>query len=393
MRWQDPVYLEGDAVKVPTNWLFIHYYEVLSILFRIENSLRMFVYVVLKDKKKSGWYDLTIKTEDGSQTTVVAMAKRRLAQDKTFGYLGYSVSNPLMHLTSGELIRIILDDAYWSMFSEYFPASKEIVRTKLEEIGNVRNALAHFRPVKPDDVQVVKQNANQVLSGIEKVLSSVVECPDTVPTNTQEAWYSDLKVLSGPYVQMEYSQSVDERWVRLGIQYSCPLASPPYRTSTYCGYRILSLNTPRILRASSRILENVIFAYESIPYLPMPPEGDPQYSKIVRFLFSRETMREAYAEFKPDLEEALRKITTETDLIKEDNLARGEFVHTVSVSSRRSAEDKPWYIDTSGLHSGIREDDPPEYWVGVPFFGNHFVSDTESFPWTPVTIARFTMPF
>jgi len=39
------------------------------------------------------WHDLTIKTEDGSQTTVAAMAKRRLVQDKTFGYLGYSVSN------------------------------------------------------------------------------------------------------------------------------------------------------------------------------------------------------------------------------------------------------------------------------------------------------------
>jgi len=393
MRWQDPVYLEGDAVKMPTNWLFLHYYEVLSVLFRIENSLRIFVYVVLKDKKKSGWPDISIKTEDGGQTTVSAVAKRRLVQDKAFGYLGYSVSSPLMHLTSGELIRIILEDAYWPMFSSYFPASKEIVRTKLEEIGNVRNALAHFRPVKPDDVQVVKQNANQVLSGVEKVLANIVDCPDTVPTNTKEDWYNDLKVLSGPYVQLEYSQSVDERWVRVGIRYSCPLASAPYRTGTYRSYRILSLNTPRILHASSQILEHVIFAYELVPYVTTPSEGDPQFSKTVRFLFSRETMREAYGEFKPELEEMLRKITTETDLIKEDNLARGEFVQSVLVSSSRPAEDKGWYIDTAGLHSGIREDDPPEYWVGVPFFGNHFVSDTESFPWTPVTIARFTVPF
>jgi hypothetical protein len=66
-----------------------------------ENSLRVFVYVVLKNNKKSDWLNLCISTEDNNQTTVAAIAKRRLAQDKTFGYLGYSVSSPLMHLTSG----------------------------------------------------------------------------------------------------------------------------------------------------------------------------------------------------------------------------------------------------------------------------------------------------
>ena len=88
MRWRDPEHFEGGTVKVPTNWLFLHYYEVLSILFRIENSLRVFVYVVLKNNKKSDWLNLCISTEDSNQTTVSAVAKRRIAQDKTFGYLG-----------------------------------------------------------------------------------------------------------------------------------------------------------------------------------------------------------------------------------------------------------------------------------------------------------------
>ena len=104
-------------------------------------------------------------------------------------------------------------------------------------------------------------------------------------------------------------------------------------------------------------------------------------------------MQGTYGNIKPELEEMFRKITTETDLIKEDTLARGEFVQSGYASSYRAAEDKDWTVDTSGLGSGIREDDPPEYWVGVPFFGSHFVSDTQSFPWAPVNIAQFTHPF
>ena len=105
-------------------------------------------------------------------------------------------------------------------------------------------------------------------------------------------------------------------------------------------------------------------------------------------------MQEAYENIKPELEEIFRKITTETDLIKEDTLARGDFVQSLYVSSTRTENDgKDWDVDTSTLGSGIREDDPPEYWVAVPVFGSHFVSDTQSFPWTPVNIAQFTNPY
>lgn len=124
MRWQNPEWLPDGAVKIPTNWLLNHYYEAVTVLFRIENALRTFVFVILKDTEKSRWCDLAIKTEDGGDTTIAAVAKKRLAQDKVFGYLGYPISSPLMHLTSGELIRIILSEAYWPRFASHFPATK-----------------------------------------------------------------------------------------------------------------------------------------------------------------------------------------------------------------------------------------------------------------------------
>ena len=393
MRWQNPEWLPDGAVKIPTNWLFNHYYEALTVLFRIENALRTFVFVVLKDTEKSGWRDLAIKTEDEGDTTITAVAKRRLAQDKAFGYLGYPISSPLMHLTSGELIRIILSDTYWPRFASYFPASKTIVQTKLEEIGNVRNALAHFRPLNTDDVQVVKQNANQVLSGVETLLVSIVDCPDTVPTNSKDAWYDSLKVLSGPYVKLVFSQSIDGKWVRLGLEYSCQPISEPYTSNTYQSYRVLSVNTPRLLAASKAILENLIFASEYVPYVQMPIDGVPAFSKTVRLLFSRKTLADKHDELKKELEEVLKQITTETDLTKDDSLARGDVVQSAHVTASREAEDKGWQVDRTSLLSRGSEDDPPEYWAGHPFLGGHFVSNSESFPWMPVTISRFTFPF
>ena len=126
-----------------------------------------------------------------------------------------------MHLTSGELIRIILADSYWPFFKEYFPASKDLVRTKLEEIGNVRNSLAHFRSIKEDDVQVVKQNANQVLSSVELALKSVIECSIVVPTNCEEPWYKSLKTLGGQYLSLAFRQSEDEKGIRIELILKC----------------------------------------------------------------------------------------------------------------------------------------------------------------------------
>ena len=44
---------------IPGTWLHLHCYEVLNILFQIENGLRVFVYLVLKDEQKEKWAVVT----------------------------------------------------------------------------------------------------------------------------------------------------------------------------------------------------------------------------------------------------------------------------------------------------------------------------------------------
>lgn len=394
MNWTNAAPGDNGTVRIPDNWLFLHYYEALSILFRIENTLRVFVYVVLKDNHKAQWSRLSISTDDGGQTTIVAAARRRAEQDATFGYLGYAIPSSLMHLTSGELIALVLSDASWPIFSDYFPATKHIVRTKLEEVGNIRNALAHFRPLKVDDVQVVRQNANQVLSRVEETLNKLFNFGMVVPTNTPDPWYTELNALSGPNINVSFQQSDDDRWVFLNLTYNCPHLTEPTVYPNARFYRVLTVLTPPMLNAAPALRDNAIFASEFVPYAAPTEDTSPDFSKTIHFYFSRDSITAAYSQIKPELETLLRKITEETRLIHADNLARGEFVRTASVSVNRSDQAARWRVTTQSLHSPSSTTDPAEYWAGKPlFFGDHFLTNTESFPWMPVTISNVTFPF
>jgi len=126
MKWIKAVQQKENIYDLPGNWLYLHYFEALNILFRIENSLRIFVYVILKDSLQDKWQDINITSDDENSSTINAIAKKRIAQDNNFAYLGYSTNNPLMYLTSGELIRLITSDSYWKYFNSYFLGSREI---------------------------------------------------------------------------------------------------------------------------------------------------------------------------------------------------------------------------------------------------------------------------
>ncbi|OBU22867.1 hypothetical protein AYY22_07830 [Photobacterium kishitanii] len=52
MDWKKAEVTENESLVIPKRWLHLHYYEALNILFRFENSLRVFVYVILKKKTK-----------------------------------------------------------------------------------------------------------------------------------------------------------------------------------------------------------------------------------------------------------------------------------------------------------------------------------------------------
>jgi hypothetical protein len=387
---------QETGVQIPETWLFLHYYEALCVLFRVENSLRTLVYVVLKNTQGLKWGEVSLATDEAEQTTIAAVAKKRIAQGQAYGYLGYTINSPMMHLTSGELVRLMTSDALWPLFKRYFNAAKHVVSLKLEEIGIIRNSLAHFRPLTPDDVEVVKQNANQVLPAIEDTLSNIVSEGQRVPTNSNDGWYLNLRSLGGQYTQIVFSQSRDAAWLMLSLQFTSPmLAMFPEKPETYVYYTVLALNPVGLLNLYPVILERVTCVFLESPYTPIPASFKPSIATQVRLVFGRDSLEKHHLALKSELETILAEIDKEADLIKEDNLAKGRLVHMASASAHKRTYQagEYWSFSPDHIAQPLSRSDLAEYWGTMAFTPRGFVSDTDRFPWMPVAVSRQRAPF
>ena len=384
MDWQKSSSSEDGTVVVPRSWLFTHYYDALNVLFRIENALRLFTYVVLKEQHGQKWRDLELQSEDQTKTTIAGLARRRIEQGKTFGYLTYPVQSPLMHLTSGELIGLITHDSYWPTFKGYFPASKHVATLKLQEIGTVRNALAHFRPVSENDVELVKQNANQMLARVEYALIEMLRCSQVVPTNEGDQWYAQLKTLGTEQLSLQFGQSKDETWIRVRLQYTSAMLGESSGSERFKRYRLTTLDASALAEANAVIKDHLLFVTESVR--ASADKSKAIAMKDVDLTFSRRRLQ-YHEEIKKALESILIKIAQESELLQEDQLARGQLVSVARVSARRFGEDGTfWKTDTSSLLSPEPTGELPEYWGRTSSISD-FVSDTDEYPWMPVAIS------
>ena len=241
MNWLSAEKKDDGSFVIPKRWLYIHYYEALNILFRYENALRVLVYSVLKNE----YFDEWMKCSLGKGESISSIAKKRISQAQSFGYLGYEVSCPIMHLTSGELFEIITSNAYWCLFKPYFKGSKEIIKTKFLEINTVRNSLAHFRPIKKDDINLLQQNTKHTLMGVEEYLIEAITCNNIVPTNTDDDWYKSIKPVGADPTEINIFQSRNGEWIRVQLAYSPAVLEKSSGSQRYIWFRLTSIKTPQ----------------------------------------------------------------------------------------------------------------------------------------------------
>ncbi|HES59117.1 MAG TPA: hypothetical protein ENO18_01685 [Caldithrix sp.] len=397
MDWKKISKDEKNRYIIPNRWIFIHYYEALNLLFRIENAVRIFVYIILKNELSDKWIEVQIANEeDSNEGTIGSIAKKRIKQSRSFGYLGHSISCPIMYLTSGELIRLIVSNSYWKYFKEYFFGNKEIVRNKFEEIGSIRNSLAHFRTIKQEAIGMIKQNSKHMLMGIEQLFSQVLTQHVVTPTNTQDSWYKKLRVLGTDICLFSITQSKNEQWIRLTIQYNCPILVKKFFYDTVIYYKILNIKSSEILKKYASLKRNITYLSEIIPFTTMGEEYTPNFSKIIIMVFNRKILEEKYDEIKADIENLLNKISEETDLIKDDNLARGEIINSVEIGASSIKENNgiKWIINTEVLRTLVSDKDPAEYWGSFGLYSPlDFISGTNLYPWMPEDVSYLELPF
>jgi len=392
MEWKKAKVLSENSYEIPERWLHLHYYEALNILFRVENSLRVFVYSVLKNALFDHWANIAVTPDDGEkQETISTVAKRRRQQARVFGYLGYPVSCPIMYLTGGELVRVIMSESGWKHFAAHFHGGKAVITNKLDEIAHIRNSLAYFRPISEDDVEVIRQNAKQVLMGVETYISAMHETSDVVPSNSKEDWYKSLSTIGTEDCNLRFLQSKDEEWVRIVIRFKLRMLEER-RHADYHSCKVTNIVTPMILSKCPTVAKHVTFIRESV--FDHVTDKEATFSKACGAAFRRSTLGVCASELRSELESLFAQVREEVELIVSDNAARGEIVTSEQVHSYRNKEHGYWTSKTASLDRDIRDNDPPEYWGKLIFSGTDFISGAEQYPSMATHISKDdSLPF
>lgn len=386
MDWKKATIDENGKTKIPERWLHLYYYEALNILFRFENALRVFVYAILKNELAEKW-DLAA-ISDGC--TIRSETKKRITQAKEHGYLGYEVSSPMLYLNSGELIQVITSEAYWKHFAPYFKASKSIVQTKLQEIGTVRNSLAHFRPIKEDDIDLIKQNSKHVLLEIENCLIRLTSISDVVPTNSNENWYKEIKSIGGETTKTSVYSSPDNHWIRIELSYRIPILEKTKYTEEYFSYKVGNIRTSQLLRKFSAIKNNCVYVSEFPVYGQLSENFDISASKLISIVFSRLILEKNLGEVVTAIKNIALTIDNETDLLLKDNLARGELVESVHASATVRdgvGGNRYWHVAMDNLNTALTEIDDVEFWGRRAHYQSDFISATPHYPWMPSSVS------
>lgn len=217
MSWSKAEYDE-NAYTIPDNWLLIHYYEAFSLLFRIENAMRVFVYVILKNSHQEKWIECTTQNDDQfKELRAIYNHRKKISED--FGYIGVKSSSPMMYLSFGELYTLILSERYWPLFKHYFQAKKDVVKYKFDEINTIRNSLAHFRPINENDVSLIINNSQHTLPIVYELLNKITSINKDLPTNTTDEWYLNFQKMSTKLINVSSTQSECKKWISIKIKY------------------------------------------------------------------------------------------------------------------------------------------------------------------------------
>ena len=161
-------------------------------------------------------------------------------------------------------------------------------------------------------------------------------------------------------------------------------------------YTVLTIKSSGVLTQCPEIAKDVCYLSERITYPKMLEDQDAEFKKTVSLVLSRSMLGSQHKNLKASLEKLLLTIAKETELIQQDNLARGELIHSAAVNASLRKKEEPcqwqWYYQK--LHTPVEENDPPEYWGNLNFYGwEDFVAATDKYPWMPESVCVAEPPF
>jgi len=128
----------------------------------------------------------------------------------------------------------------------------------------------------------------------------------------------------------------------------------------------------------------------------MDDELNPVFWKQISIVFSVDTLNANLQILSDTLKDIALSIDTETDLITQDNLARGELVEAKMVSAfmrEGSAGNKYWSFNLEPMDTPVNEIDDVEYWGKRWHYETDFICSTSHYPWMPSSVSEDEIPF
>ena len=249
--------------------------------------------------------------------------------------------------------------------------------------------MAHFRPIKEDDIELIKQNVKHALVGIEECLSEMTRTYNVVPTNTKDNWYRGLITLGTEQCEMQLFQSNNEEWLRVEVIFKSKILSRTKHWEEFISYQVLNLMTPAIIPQYPAIAKFATYISEYVPLISMNKEQMPFFSKNISLVFSRHVLEENYESIQASVKDMLLQIQNESELVQKDNLAKGKLIESVRTFAdlKKEGEKENWVIEKNPLTCLFREDDPAEYWGDLGLHHRDFIGGISKYPWMPSYIS------
>ncbi|WP_010530581.1 Swt1 family HEPN domain-containing protein [Lentibacillus jeotgali] len=137
--------------------------EVYTYLYSVENSLRVFIEIVSKEKYGEDYFSKLNVTKSLKNT----MSSRKEKAEKK-KWLSVRGDNSLFYLDFKDLGTLINNN--WDMFEEYFD-TQDFILPKINEMADCRNLIAHNSYVGKTERDLLKSYYNSILKQIEDKFS------------------------------------------------------------------------------------------------------------------------------------------------------------------------------------------------------------------------------
>jgi len=376
--------MEGYDWKIPLFYLPIIYFDIFNLLFKLENSLRIFVYYVLRCSFKQGWGNTQISDTD--ESTLTKLFKQRRSEHDKYGYLNLGSNNPMLYLTLNELFSIITKESFRQYFGKYISGSLNVWDQKFGEIKAIRNNLTHFRKVGQKDLERIKMTVEDLDESLLAVFRELFDVEAfkkydiSRPEGLLAAWDFLLGRANNSILSLETSRL--DSVVKLSIETKTKVVAINQYSPVELFIDYFTIDLTRLYTFLSGILPHVIYFTHDAQIGPLKDKHDRFSGEMSLFeiclFFDINEFQKNYAGLFSIIKDMLDQIESDCSTL-DKNL--GNRLKILSPFCCNLRED--WHHVTEPTN--VPKERCIEDWSGLSFGGDSLI-DFRSFPWIEETI-------